>query len=139
MAEHGIKNTSDIDKARQSFVSKAQSTQQRQEANTYFEATVNAILGRPIGEALHPMLRYVSAFTQMTSLRNSGFWQITEFAFMMQRYGALVGTPKMVREVFGSLAGMNMIIVRPGNTSLFAALLICTTTHVSTIHVSIRT
>jgi len=123
MAEHGIKNTSDIDKARQSFVSKAQSTQQRQEANTYFEATVNAILGRPIGEALHPMLRYVSAFTQMTSLRNSGFWQITEFAFMMQRYGALVGTPKMVREVFGSLAGMNKFLERPENASHLAAVL----------------
>src|SRR5690625_6875212 len=42
---------------------------------------------------------------------------------MMQRYGALVGTPKMVREVFGSLAGMNKFLERPENASHLAAVL----------------
>lgn len=62
---------------------------------------------------MHDALRITGIMTQTISLRNSGFWQVTEFASMMQRYGALVGYPKMLKEVFGSFTGMAKVLDSP--------------------------
>ena len=123
MARHGIPDTAALDKARQAFVAKGKTLQERQRAQDLFDNIVNATLGRPVGEVMPSILRYVQAFTQMVNLRNSGFWQVTEFAPLMMRYGALLGTGKMLREVFGSFAGMTKFFDQPENANHLGAIL----------------
>src|SRR5699024_9830361 len=109
--------------ARQAFVSKAKTVQDRAHAQELFDNIQKDLLGRPVGEQMHPLLRYVQVFTQMINLRNTGFWQVTEFAPMMQRYAALVGTPRMVKNVFGSLTGMQKFFDDPSNAKHLGAIL----------------
>src|SRR5690625_3354858 len=123
MSEHGIESTVDIDKARQAFVASAKTKTDRLKAQRLFDNTVNDVLGRPVGEHMHTALRYVHALTQMVSLRNTGFWQITEFAPMMQRYGALHGQGTMIREVFGSWANAKKFLDNPENAGHLASIL----------------
>lgn len=123
MSEFGIKNSADIDKARQEFVRHAKGDKARREANDLFEALVNDVLGRPVGEQLADGLRYVQAATTMMSLRNSGFWQVTEFAKMFQRYGSLVGFGTTVKHVFGSFTGMAKTLEKPENAKSLQGIL----------------
>lgn len=106
MSEFGIKNTGDIDKARQAFVSKARGENAKREANDLFENIVNDILGRPVGEVMPDWLRGVQMMTTMLSLRNSGFWQVTEYAKAYQRYSSIVGHGLVTHRIFGSFKGM---------------------------------
>lgn len=106
MSEFGIKTTGDIDKARQAFVAKAKGESAKREANELFENIVNSTLGRPTGEVMPEWLRAVQMLTTMMSLRNSGFWQVTEYAKAYQRYSSLVGHGQVVRRIFGSFKGM---------------------------------
>src|SRR5690625_1227893 len=85
MSRHGIPDTAALDKARQEFVAKAPTMLERQKAQDLFDNVVNSTLGRPVGEIMPTVLRYVQAFTQMINLRNSGFWQVTEFAPLMMQ------------------------------------------------------
>lgn len=110
MSEFGIKNTGDIDKARQAFVAKAKGETAKREANEMFENIVNDILGRPVGEVMPDWLRGVQMLTTMLSLRNSGFWQVTEYAKAYQRYSSIVGHGQVTRRIFGSFKGMREVL-----------------------------
>lgn len=123
MAEFGIMDAADIAKQREALIKSIKNAAGRKKAGELFDNIVNDTLGRPVGETMHEGLRYLAAFAQMTGLRSVGFWQVTEFAPLMQRYAALHGLPRMLKEVFGSFAGGTKLLSTPDMAKDMASIL----------------
>lgn len=54
-----------------------------------FDNALAALDGRPAGQQMNDTLRKVQQFTRMLSLRNSGIYQLSEYATAMGRFGVL--------------------------------------------------
>lgn len=81
MADHGIKTTTDLHLWEQSFMRSAtKGGMDKTKAGEMYEDVINNILGRPSGRTQHIAARIIGGLTQMTALRGSGFWQVTELA-----------------------------------------------------------
>lgn len=87
-ARSGYKGQSDIDKLREQLLHKTPA-HERQAAAQLFDNITAALDGRPAGQAMNDTLRKVQQFTRMLSLRNSGIFQLTEYATAMARFGLL--------------------------------------------------
>lgn len=103
-ARSGFKGTSDIDKLREKLLHNTPQHQRGQAADL-FDNAVAALDGRPAGQAMNDTLRKVQQFTRMLSLRNSGIYQLSEYATSMARFGVLKTLKYAVQElpVFKSL------------------------------------
>lgn len=103
-ARSGFTGTSDIDKLREQLLHRAPQ-HQRAEAAALFDNVVAAIDGRPAGQEMNDTLRKVQQFTRMLSLRNSGIYQLSEYATSMARFGVLKTLKYAMQElpVFKSL------------------------------------
>lgn len=87
-ARAGYKGQSDIDKLREQLLHKTPASERRAAAEL-FDNALAALDGRPAGQQMNDTLRKVQQFTRMLSLRNSGIYQLSEYATAMGRFGVL--------------------------------------------------
>lgn len=87
-ARAGYKGQSDIDKLREQLLHKTPASERRA-AVELFDNALAALDGRPAGQQMNDTLRKVQQFTRMLSLRNSGIYQLSEYATAMGRFGVL--------------------------------------------------
>lgn len=85
-ARAGYKGQSDIDKLREQLLHKTPASERRAAAEL-FDNALAALDGRPAGQQMNDTLRKVQQFTRMLSLRNSGIYQLSEYATAMGRFG----------------------------------------------------
>ena len=87
-ARAGYKGQSDIDKLREQLLHNTPASERRAAAEMFDNITA-ALDGRPAGQQMNDTLRKVQQFTRMLSLRNSGIYQLSEYATAMGRFGVL--------------------------------------------------
>ena len=98
LAQQGFVSPTEIAKAREQYILSAKSSDRQQAANL-FDNSINAILGKPVGEDMTNAIRIMSAVTQMVGLAYSGLWQVTEYAKIGMRYGLLRTTKEVIKEL----------------------------------------
>jgi len=89
MARKGIVEMSDIDKSRTAFLEGITEPDQRGQAAKLFDQMVDSVMGRPVGEDMPQFMRNSQAFTRTVGLAGAGLWQLTEYAPIMARFGAV--------------------------------------------------
>lgn len=89
MARKQVFAESDIAKDRTALAHSITDLHEREQAINLFDDVTNSILGNPVGERMPEFMRNMQAFTRMVGLSSSGLWQMTEYAPIMARYGAL--------------------------------------------------
>lgn len=99
-ARKGLRNTSDIDKLRAEGIAALNGDPAKtKEFAALFDGTVAHMFGEAHGGDMGKAMRNMSAFNRLISLGASGYWQVTEYAKMMQQYGALKTLKYAVQEM----------------------------------------
>lgn len=101
LARKGLTKPSDIAKLRSELSHSIADPKKRADAVNLFDQTIDVIMGRPVGGDMPDLLRNSQALTRMVGLGASGMWQLTEYAAVMQKYGAL----RTIRHMFGKMPG----------------------------------
>lgn len=99
-ARKGLKNASDIDALRVEGVAALKGDPAKiKEFTELFDGTIANMFGEAHGGDIGKTMRNVAAFNRLISLGASGYWQLTEYAKMMQQYGALKTIKYAIQEM----------------------------------------
>ena len=102
LARKGIEDQSALDTLRKTALASIKVESDRGRAAKLIDDTIAAIKGQPVGEDMPALMRASQSVTRMVGLASSGLWQVTEYAPMMARYGALKTLGYMFRELPGA-------------------------------------
>jgi hypothetical protein len=102
LARLGLEDQSALDALRKKSLASIKGEAERGRAAKLLDDTINAIQGRPTGDDMPALMRTMQAATRMVGLSSSGLWQVTEYAPMMARYGALRTLKHMLKEMPGA-------------------------------------
>lgn len=102
LARLGLEDQSAVDNLRKSALASIKGEGERGKAAQLFDNTIAAIQGKPVGDDMPAFMRASQAATRMVGLASSGLWQVTEYAPMMARYGALTTLKHMLKEMPGA-------------------------------------
>ena len=114
LARKGLSSVTEIAKLRTSMLEDISSETARAEAANLFDQTINAVLGRPTGEDMPEFMRKAQSVNRMVGLASSALWQITEYATIMQRFGALKTLKYTLKEMPGARQVFNSSIKDKG-------------------------
>ncbi|QQO90858.1 internal virion protein C [Pseudomonas phage Misse] len=109
LARLGLEDQSAVDALRKSALGSIKSESERGRAAKLMDETINAIQGKPVGEDMPAFMRASQAANRMVGLASSGLWQLTEYAPMMARYGALSTLKYMFKEMPGARQLFNSV------------------------------
>lgn len=101
LARKGLRKPSDIQALRSELSHSISDPKKRADGVALFDNTLDVILGRPVGGDMPDLLRNSQALTRMVGLGASGLWQVTEYAAILQKYGAL----RTMRHMFSKMPG----------------------------------
>lgn len=102
LTKKGLGSVSEQGALRKELARSIPEESRRKQAIDLFDQTMNAILGRPVGEDLPQLLRAAQAVTRMVGLPSSGLWQVTEYSSAMARFGAIRTLKYMFKELPGA-------------------------------------
>lgn len=89
LAKKGVLKRSDLDKLRAELIESIPlGSAQRREAEELWQNTMNWYYGRPSGQQLNQFMRNLQGLNRTIALRNSGIWQVSEYATALAEYGA---------------------------------------------------
>lgn len=80
--------------------------QDRLAATRLFESIHNSLMGKPIGEQVHPVLRSLQTVAGMMNLANSGIFNLADLNTQLLKLGYLRSFPHMLAAVKPVLKGM---------------------------------
>lgn len=113
LARKGLGDPSDVQKLRQEVAAAVEAGAKRDEALKLFDQTIDSILGRPVGDDMPDLVRNSLALTRAVGLGASGMWQVTEFAAVMAKYGALRTFDHMLRKMPGAREVYRDVLTNP--------------------------
>lgn len=87
LARKGLPTSSEIAALRTKYLEGIPTEANRAEGAKLFDGAIDILMGRPVGEQIPELMRNIQGLNRMISLGSSGFWQVTEFAPLMARYG----------------------------------------------------